>query len=139
MGLRFIGTVKTATKGFPMHYLQCVQLPGGKGDHRALLSKDNDIGGMFMMALVWADRDRRYFISTCSSSSPGTIIKRRRWRQRDLTPNADAELEHVRIQQTEMGEIFYSGRQAIDKHNRVCTMLVFVLNIILCICGSPYR
>ena len=118
MGLRFIGTVKTATKGFPMHYLQRVHLPGGKGDHRALLTKDNEIG-MFMMAFVWADRDRRYFISTCSSSAPGSFITRKRWRQRDLTPNADPTHEHIRIAQTEAGEIFYDGCQAIDKHNRV--------------------
>jgi Transposase IS4 len=31
MGLRFVGVVKTATKGYPMHHLQRVELPGGKG------------------------------------------------------------------------------------------------------------
>ena len=118
MGLRFIGTVKTATRGFPMHFLQRVLLPGGKGDHKALLSKDKETG-TFMMAMVWADRDRRYFISTCSSSSPGTMILRHRWRQRDLTPNANPVKEQVRIPQTQAGELFYSGCQAIDKHNRV--------------------
>ena len=116
MGLRFIGTVKTATKGFPMHFLQRVLLPGGKGDHKALLARDET--GMNMIAMVWADRDRRYFIATCSSTSPGNTIQRRRWRQRDLAPNVDAEVEHVRIQQTELGEMFYDGCQAIDKHNR---------------------
>ena len=118
MGLRFIGTVKTATKAFPMHYLQRVLLPGGKGDHRALLSKDQETG-MVMMSFVWADRDCMYFIATCSSSAPGSIIKRRRWRQRDPTPDAEPEVEHVRIRQTQAGEIFYDGCQAIDKHNRV--------------------
>ena len=118
MGLRFIGTVKTATKGFPMHFLQRVHLPGGKGDHKALLAKDNE-QGMFMMAFVWADRDRRYFIATCSSSAAGSVIRRKRWRQRDLTPNADPVQEQIRIPQTQAGEIFYDGCQAIDKHNRV--------------------
>jgi Transposase IS4 len=88
MGLRFIGTVKTATKGFPMNYLQRVLLPGGKGDHHGLLAKDPTTG-LSLLAFVWADRDRRFFISTCLSTAPGTIIRRRRWRQRDLTPNAE--------------------------------------------------
>ena len=118
MGLRFIGTVKMATRAFPMHFLQRVQLPNGKGDHKALLAKDQETG-TFLMAFVWADRDRRYFISTCSSSAAGSVIRRRRWRQRDLTPNADAELENIRIPQTQAGETFYDGCQAIDKHNRV--------------------
>ena len=118
MGLRFTGTVKTATRSFPMHYLQRVLLPKGKGDHKALLAKDQETG-MFMMAFVWADRDRRYFIATCSSSAPGSMIVRQRWRQRDLTANADPEKEQIRIPQTEAGELFYDGCQAIDKHNRV--------------------
>lgn len=117
MGLRFIGTVKTATKGFPMHFLQRVVLPGGKGDHKALLSKHPETG-MSLLAFVWADRDRRYFISTCSSAGPGKIIKRRRWRQRDPTPNAEPVLEMVHIAQTEAGQIYYEGCGAIDEHNR---------------------
>ena len=63
--------------------------------------------------------NRRYFIATCSSSAAGSVIKRKRWRQRDLTPNADPTHEHIWIPQTEAGEIFYDGCQAIDKHNRV--------------------
>ena len=118
MGLRFIGTVKTSTKGFPMHYLQRVLLPGGKGDHRALLTKDEETG-TFMMALVWADRDRRYFITTCSSSPLGNVISRRRWRYTSLAPNAEPELQTVHVHQTQAGETFYDGCQAIDKHNRV--------------------
>ena len=48
MGLRFIGTVKTATRGFPMHYLQRVILPGGKGDHKALLHTDPESGNALL-------------------------------------------------------------------------------------------
>ena len=118
MGLRFIGTVKTATRGFPMHYLQRVLLPGGKGDHKALLHTDPESGNA-LLAYVWADRDRRYFISTCSSCTPGRQIQRKRWRQRDPTPNADPEVEQVLINQPEAGEIYYSGCGKIDEHNRV--------------------
>ena len=66
MGLRFIGTVKTAMKGFPMHFLQRIVFP-------AVLAKD-ETGMNMIIAMVWADCDRRYFIATCSSTSPGNII-----------------------------------------------------------------
>jgi Transposase IS4 len=117
MGLRFIGTVKTATRGFPMHYFQRCLLPGGKGDHKALLSKDEDTG-CSLLAFVWADRDRRYFISTCLSTSPGKTIHRRRWRQVDSAPNADPEVANIAISQTECGQVYYEGCGAIDQHNR---------------------
>jgi Transposase IS4 len=118
MGLRFIGTVKTATKHFPMHWLARVVLPGGKGDHRALLAKDVDTG-LSLLAFVWADRDRRYFISTCLSTAPGKVIKRRRWRQRDTTPNAEPDLEEIQIAQTQCGQVYYEGCGKIDQHNRL--------------------
>jgi Transposase IS4 len=118
MGLCFIGTVKTATKGFPMHYLQRVLLPGGKGDHHGLLAKD-PTSGVSLLAFVWADCDQRFFILTCLSTAPGTIIKRRRWRQRDPTPNAEPMLEIIEIRQTKAGEIFYQGCGKIDQHNRL--------------------
>jgi Transposase IS4 len=116
MGLRFIGTVKTATRGFPMHYLQRCVLPGGKGDHKALLSKDEE-SGCSLLAMVWADRDRWYFIFTCLSTAPGRTISRRRWQQVDTTPNADPELCLVQIKQTECGEVYYQGCGMIDQHN----------------------
>jgi Transposase IS4 len=118
MGPRFIGVLKTATKGFPMHYLQRVKLPGGKGEHRALLSHD-DASGCTLLGFVWVDRERRYFISTCSSTAPGHVIKRRCWRQEDPTAtNNPPVLQEINIRQTEAGEVYYSGCSAIDEHNR---------------------
>ncbi len=118
MGLRFIGVVKTASKGYPMHHLQRVELPGGKGDYKALLSRDED-SDCSLLAFVWADRDRRYFISTCSSTAAGAPIKRRRWRQQDPTStNNPPVLQDITIKQTEAGELYYSGCGAIDEHNR---------------------
>jgi hypothetical protein len=118
MGLRFIGVLKTATKGYPMHYFQRLELPGGKGDSKALLSYD-DSSGCTLLGFVWVDRDRRYFISTCSSTAAGTVIKRRRWRQEQPTStNEPPVLQDISIRQTEAGEIYYSGCSAIDEHNR---------------------
>ena len=118
MGLRFIGTVKTATTGFPMQYFQRVLLPGGKGDFKALLSTDEE-SGTTLLAYVWADRDRRYFIATCSSTSAGRMISRKRWRQRDQTPNAEPVQEDILIDQPEAGEVYYGGCGKIDEHNRI--------------------
>jgi hypothetical protein len=87
IGLRFIGTVKTAHKGFPMRYLSQVELSGGKGDFASLLHKDEE-SGTSVMATAWVDRDRKFFVSTCSSVAPGNQIQRFRWRQVDKEANA---------------------------------------------------
>jgi hypothetical protein len=74
IGLRFIGTVKTATKEFPMGYLGRCVINEGRGSRRALLSKKAyDICSL--MAYCWIDRDRKYFIATCSSLSLVTVPK----------------------------------------------------------------
>ena len=41
-------------------------------------------GAPNMMAYVWMDRDRRYFISTTSSLQDGKDCSRILWRQPDL-------------------------------------------------------
>ena len=101
-----------------MHYFQRVLLPNGKGDCKALLSTDSD-SGTTLLAYVWADRDRRYFISTCSSTLPGRKIQRKRWRQRDPTPNAEPVQEDILIDQPEAGELYYAACSKIDEHNRI--------------------
>ena len=77
MGLRFIGVVKTATRQFPMNYLSTVELPQ-KGDYKGVVNIGED--GYKLLAFVWVDRERRYFISNCSSISPGAPYTRKRWR-----------------------------------------------------------
>ena len=61
INLGFIGVVKTATKRFPMQYLSGLELQN-RGERRGLIYKENQVPRM--MAIVWMDRDRRYFIST---------------------------------------------------------------------------
>ena len=72
IGLRFIGTVKTATREFPMKYLANVPLLDGKGDRFGLVNKD-PLTGTNLLAFVWVDRDRRYFIATGSSLAEGPV------------------------------------------------------------------
>ena len=90
IGLRFIGVVKTATTGYPMVYLGRVLLPDGKGDRHGVVTLDEE-SGCQLLAFVWSDRDRRHFISTCSSLASGNVIERTRWKQVDTTPNANPE------------------------------------------------
>jgi hypothetical protein len=57
-GLRFIGVVKTATRGFPKTFLTSVELHS-RGDValKANAAADSPEYG----AMVWMDRERRYF------------------------------------------------------------------------------
>ena len=67
MGLRFIGVVKTATKGYPQQYLSMIELPQ-KGDYKGVINI-HPITGYTLLAFVWVDRERHYFISNCCSIS----------------------------------------------------------------------
>ena len=80
MGLRFIGVVKTATREYPMPYLSTVELLQ-KGDHKGVVNISED--GYKLMAFVWVDRERRYFITNCPSILSGNPYTRTRWRQEE--------------------------------------------------------
>jgi Transposase IS4 len=81
MRMRLLGVVKTATKYFPMAYLSNIELHE-RGDRRGLIAKDYD-GTPRLMAFVWMDRDRRYFIASGSSLQEETPCVRQRSRQID--------------------------------------------------------
>jgi len=116
-GLRFIGVVKTATKGYPMGYLGTAELMDGKGDMRGLLATDV-ANNSKILAFVWVDRDRRYFIATAGSLSPGSPIERSRMRQEDKEPNAEPVKAEIYIDQPEAADLYYSACGKIDQHNR---------------------
>ena len=69
-GLRFIGVVKTATRGFPKAFLASVEL-NQRGDFFAFASDSADELDPAMAAFVWMDRERRYFITTAGRGSLG--------------------------------------------------------------------
>jgi Transposase IS4 len=118
IGLCFIGTVKTATKQFPMSYLGSCIMHAGRGDRRALLSRmPND--PCTLMAYCWIDRDRRYFISTCSSMAPGNPCIRWRWTQVAVTSTGLLPIyQEVIVQQPQSTEIYYNSCARIDQHNK---------------------
>ena len=94
-----------------------VELPDGKGDRHGLVTMDETTGCQ-LLAFVWSDRDRRHFISTCSSLASGAIIERTRWKQIDLTPNAAPERRLFTVDQPKACETYYSSCGMIDRHNR---------------------
>ena len=70
--------MKTATKKYPMVYLSRIELNQGRGQRVGVVLKSNEVPTM--MAYVWMDRDRRYFISAASSLEDGKDYSRIQWR-----------------------------------------------------------
>jgi hypothetical protein len=117
IGLKFIGVVKTATREFPMAYLERHKL-SERGERFGLVHRDADPQPI-MMAFVIMDRNRHHFISTTSSLLPGTTTERIRGRQEDEAPNAEPRRMELEIPQPMACEIYFSACGKIDQHNRV--------------------
>ena len=116
MGLQFIGVVKTATKKFPMTYLSNLEL-SNRGDFRGLVARGAD-GHPEMIAFVWMDQDRQYFISNASSLLLGDPYVRKWWRQVNPEENAEPEQVELTIPQPKAAQIYYSTCGKIDNHNQ---------------------
>jgi hypothetical protein len=67
----FIGVVKTATCLFPKDYLSTIKMPHC-GAVSALIGSTDDCE---LLAFVYCDRDRYYFISTCANITGGDPIQ----------------------------------------------------------------
>jgi Transposase IS4 len=80
LGLRFIGAIKTATRGFSMKALQAREL-SARGDCVTYVCESGN-GNPELMALLWLDRECRCFIAPASSAIEGESYSRVRWRQR---------------------------------------------------------
>jgi len=78
LGLRFIGVVKNSTTRYPMTALSTKEIPA-RGCSSALYHRDG-AGQIDLMATMWVDRKRRYFISTASTCLDGMPIQRLRLR-----------------------------------------------------------
>ena len=125
LGFKFIGVVKTATKRFPMKYLSDLELTEGRGQREGLVMKT--FGRPWIMAFVWVDRDRQYFISTASTLKDGKPYDRIRWRQPEPSPEEsaagdteaasqqDAICQELTVVQPEACD---STCDAIDQHNQ---------------------
>jgi hypothetical protein len=66
IGLRFIGCLKTATRGFPIRHLGSVQLAGCSSQH-GMYHKLTNLSLPDLIAFTWCDKERRCFTSSCSN------------------------------------------------------------------------
>ena len=87
-----------------------------RGDMKAVISSMGEHGTL--MALAWMDRDRRYFISSCSNLKEGEPYSRQRWRQVSEEPNAPPERVDLEVPQPRVCEAYYRTCARIDQHNR---------------------
>ena len=109
--------IKTSTKQFPLQYLSGLEL-NQRGEHKALLSRDGD-GNVEAIALMWVDRDRRYFISNAQSIEQAESIYQICRRQLDTSENADPERHEFTIEQPDMVKCYYDTCGEIDRHNKI--------------------
>jgi Transposase IS4 len=116
LGMRFIGVVKTATKRFPMRHLSNLEFTS-RGERKGLVSKNAD-GRPHLMAYVWLDRERRYFISSAYSLQEGAPFVRNRWRQVEQDRFTPPENQELTIPQPQCCELYYSCCARVDQHNR---------------------
>jgi len=112
VGLRLIGVVKTAQRRFPMASLATREFRA-RGSWVLMVHTDTS-GAPDLMASMWADRNRRFFVATAGSARPGAPCEQLRWRQLD----GGAERIAVPVPQPEVAEIFYGCCARIDRHNR---------------------
>ena len=78
-GLKYIGVVKTSTSKYPMAHLASQELEK-RGDRYRLVKRKTSPYGCDLLAYVWMDQYRRYFIASGSSIDAGANTERIRSR-----------------------------------------------------------
>ena len=68
IGSRFIGVVKTATKKFPMAYLDSIELEG-QGDCKVIATLNDDNQRAEMVAVLWVDKNCSYFVGNSEGTA----------------------------------------------------------------------
>jgi Transposase IS4 len=112
---RFIGVVKTATRQYPKAYLSTIEMPNRGAVSGLIRSTD----GPELLAFVYCDRDRHYFISTCSNIAGGDPIQRVRLRQLEpIETNEEPQHEFITHNCPQVAQLYYSACGKIDQHNQ---------------------
>jgi Transposase IS4 len=118
-GWRFIGVAKTAHRQYPREFLFSVVLPE-RGNCAGLTARycDDEVD-MDLLAFVYCDKNRHYFISSCSNISAGLPIQRNRVRQvEEVSTNLGPRNEHLTLNVPKASAIYYGACGKIDQHNR---------------------
>ena len=109
--------MKTATRRYPKGSLSRIELQQ-RGDHSCLVHRQGGPHRKSVLAIVWMDRERRYFIATAGSMATGIPYNRTRWRQVHTTPDAEPEQVDLVVSQPVACELYYSTCAAVNQHNR---------------------
>jgi hypothetical protein len=109
-GNDFTGAVKTATKFYPMTYLQSLSF-AERGDIGVATC---DVNGTPMIAAVWNDKKPKYFISTCGTTGDGEPSQKKRRRQLD---DGTTQTYHRPVKRARLVADYHTGAQKIDVHN----------------------
>ena len=113
LGMRFIGVVKTASKKFLMAYIQALEFEQ-RGEWKGLRKSIT-----YMYAFVWADRNRRYFITKTSSLSHRTQYKRvRKCQVAPIESQEPPVRVEFTINQPKAVEMYYNTCGNINHNNR---------------------
>jgi hypothetical protein len=118
-GLFFMGMVKTAHTGYPLHYLkewdETIDKRANRGAHKILQTtiSNNSNDNHNIYALGWADKKLKTIISNVGTTLPATPIQRIR------SKNVNGITEHFikEIQCPMMINQFFSCFSAIDIHD----------------------
>lgn len=110
--MRFIGVVKTAHRSFPLTHLGA-QPMSSRGKWISMLHSD-ETKQYSIAALMWVDRERRYFVSTAGTTLPGAAIYRERWRR----VGNESRRIITETQQPMIAETYYATASQVDRHNR---------------------
>ena len=112
-GMRFTGVIKTATRGYPSSELGEEELQN-RGEHRTLVMDAENESDCSLMAVLWLDRDRRYFVSSTGTTLPGEEIHR----ERHTMVDGKSQLLEKDIPIPKVCETYYATCAAVDRHNR---------------------
>ena len=99
-----------------MAYLNNIELTE-RGDRRSVVAYDKDKKAK-LLAFVWVDRERRYFIASTSSMQEGRPWVRKRLRQIVDDDVTDPETVELVVPQPQVAELYYKCCGMIDQHNR---------------------
>jgi hypothetical protein len=102
--------IKTTTTSYPMKLLQSKVLPT-RGEWKSFVHRRD--GKIAAMAVVWVDREGRYFISTASGVVEGSKYHRTRWLQ--LVDGAQRVT--LEINQPCVAGLYYNSCAIFDRHN----------------------
>lgn len=113
-GLYFTGVVKSCYAGYPLCLKDCYL--EGQGYWKSITTTTPK--GTELQACTWSDRNRHYFISTCSTCCPGEDHIRCRWVNSSKSTDEGVMKTEKRISIPQLAAEYFEYNDMVDRHNR---------------------